>query len=132
MKQARTADSVARYADQFAALAAEPRLRILRLLISAHPRGLVVGQVQSELGIPGSTLSHHLEKLRVEGLVTVRRERTFLWYAANAPALQEILNFLYAECCSRSAVVPVEKIAPARTLGSRRKGIRAPIRRRRT
>jgi DNA-binding transcriptional ArsR family regulator len=102
--------TVAHLAQMLAALGSEPRLRILRLLLSAHPRGLVVGDIQQELDIPGPTLSHHLEKLRHVGLVTVRRERQFLWHAANADALREILGFLYAECCARSKVVPREEI----------------------
>ncbi|MGH9658192.1 MAG: ArsR/SmtB family transcription factor [Bryobacteraceae bacterium] len=101
---------VARVADMFAALGSEPRVRILRLLLAAHPEGMVAGDVLSELAIPGSTLSHHLDKLRNEGLVTVRRDRQFLWYAANTEALQELLGFLYAECCSRNKVIKLEKI----------------------
>ncbi len=64
------------------------------LLLAAHPLGLVVGDIQRELGIPNSTLSHHLEKLRHKGLVRVRREGTFLWYTADTEALGEILAFL--------------------------------------
>jgi DNA-binding transcriptional ArsR family regulator len=101
---------VSRYADMLAAMGAEPRLRIMRLLLSAHPEGMVVGDVQAKLGIPGSTLSHHLEKLKSEDLVSVRREGTFLWYAANAGALQELLTFLYAECCSRNRAVEPEVV----------------------
>ena len=101
---------VARFADMFAAMGAEARIRILRLLLSAHPEGLVVGDIQTELDIPGSTLSHHLDKLKNEKLVTVRRDRQFLWYTANAEALQELLGFLYAECCSRNKAVPPEQI----------------------
>ena len=67
----------------FSAMGTEPRLRIMQLLLSAHPDGLVVGEIQSELGIPSSTLSHHLEKLKNEELVKVRRDSTFLWYTAN-------------------------------------------------
>ena len=104
MKGTREPD-VARYADMFAAMGSEARVRIVRLLLSAHPEGLVVGDIQSELGIPASTLSHHLEKLKNEELVTVRRDRQFLWYAANADILQELLGFLYAECCSRNKAV---------------------------
>ncbi len=70
-----------RFADMFSAIGAEPRLRIMRILLAAHPQGLVVNEIQEELGIPSSTLSHHLEKLKHEGLVSVRRERQFLWYA---------------------------------------------------
>jgi DNA-binding transcriptional ArsR family regulator len=99
------AEQVMRYADMFAAMGAEPRLRIMQLLLTAHPQGLVAGDIQDELGIPASTLSHHLDKLRNEELVNVRREGTFLWYTANTAALQELLNFLYAECCTRTKAV---------------------------
>ncbi len=99
------ATTVERYADQFAAIGAEPRLRIMRLLLSAHPEGLVVGDIQAELDISPSTLSHHLDKLKNEDLVTVRRDRQFLWYAANADTLRGLLSFLYAECCSRNKAV---------------------------
>lgn len=101
---------VTRSADRFAALGAEPRLQIVRLLLSAHPTGMVAGEIQEELGIPGSTLSHHLEKLRQVGLVSVRRAGTFLWYSANTAVLQEVLGFLYEECCTRNRVVPAEAI----------------------
>ena len=110
MKRLPPAEQVIRFADMCAALGAEPRLRILRLLLSARPEGMIVGDIQSELEIPGSTLSHHLEKLKNENLVTVRRDRQFLWYAANAEALRELLGFLYAECCSRSKAVQPETI----------------------
>ncbi|MEI6670110.1 MAG: metalloregulator ArsR/SmtB family transcription factor [Acidobacteriota bacterium] len=98
-------DPIARYADMLSAMGTEPRLRIMRLLLSAHPGGLVVGEIQDELGIAGSTLSHHLDKLRNEALVTVQREGTFLRYSANADALKDLLAFLYAECCSRNKAV---------------------------
>ena len=104
------AEDVARYADMFTAMGTEPRLRILRLLLSAHPEGLVVGEIQSELEISASTLSHHLEKLKHEDLVNVNREGTFLRYTANADALQELLSFLYAECCTRNKAIKPEKV----------------------
>jgi DNA-binding transcriptional ArsR family regulator len=66
---------------------------------------MVVGDIQAELGIPASTLSHHLEKLKNEGLVNVRREKQFLWYSANTAALTDLLSFLYAECCSRNQAI---------------------------
>src|SRR5512143_3390135 len=95
-------DRTAAYADMFAALGAEPRLRIVRALLAAHPEGLVVGEIQNELGIAASTLSHHLEKLKNEDLIAVRRESTFVRYTANTPVLEELLGFLYAECCTRN------------------------------
>ena len=106
----KNAKNVARYADRFAAMGTEARLRIMQLLLSAHPEGMVVGDIQSELDIPNSTLSHHLEKLKNEGLVNVRRESTFLRYTANTEALQELLQFLYAECCTRNQAVKPQNI----------------------
>jgi ArsR family transcriptional regulator len=105
-----SAEQVARYADMFSAMGTEPRLRIMQLLLSAHPEGLVVGEIQSELEIPNSTLSHHLDKLKNEDLVLVRRESTFLRYTANTEALQEVLGFLYAECCTRNKAVKPQDI----------------------
>ena len=102
MRRRTNIDQVSRYADMFAAMGAEPRLRIMQLLLTAHPGGLVVGDIQDELGVPASTLSHHLDKLKKEELVGVRREGTFLWYTANTEALQQLLDFLYAECCTRN------------------------------
>ena len=102
--------STARFADMLTAMGTEPRLRIVRLLLSAHPAGLIVGDIGAELQITGSTLSHHLEKLRNEGLVTVRREGTFLRYAANTQALQDLLAFLYAECCTRNKAIAPQAI----------------------
>lgn len=94
-------DAVPRYADVFAALGAEPRLRILRLLLAAHPRGMFAGELQTAMQIPPSTLSHHLEKLRHERLVNVHRRGTFLRYTANTHTLREVVEFLYAQCCGR-------------------------------
>ena len=109
-KTKKSAEQIAKYADMFTAMGTEPRLRIMQLLLSAHPEGLVVGEIQSELGIPNSTLSHHLEKLKNEELVNVRRDSTFLWYTANTEALEELLGFLYAECCTRNKAVKPEAI----------------------
>jgi ArsR family transcriptional regulator, arsenate/arsenite/antimonite-responsive transcriptional repressor len=103
-------EQVAKYADRLSAMGSEPRLRIMQLLLSAHPDGLVVTEIQEELDIPNSTLSHHLEKLKGEDLVEVRRESTFLRYTANTEALQELLQFLYAECCTRNKALKPEQI----------------------
>jgi len=104
------ADRTAAYADMFAALGSEPRLRILRVLLAAHPNGMVVGEIQNELDITPSTLSHHLEKLKNEDLITVRRESTFLRYTANTVILEELLGFLYAECCTHNKAIKPTKI----------------------
>jgi ArsR family transcriptional regulator, arsenate/arsenite/antimonite-responsive transcriptional repressor len=110
MSPRKSSERVAKYADMFSAMGTEPRLRIMQLLLSAHPEGLVVGDIQSELEIPNSTLSHHLEKLKTEGLVEVQREGTFLRCTANTEALQELLQFLYAECCTRNKALKPQQI----------------------
>jgi DNA-binding transcriptional ArsR family regulator len=106
----KSSERVAKYADMFSAMGTEPRLRIMQLLLTAHPEGLVVNEIQGELEIPNSTLSHHLDKLRNEGLVEVQREGTFLRYTANTVALQELLGFLYAECCTRNKALKPQDI----------------------
>jgi ArsR family transcriptional regulator len=111
MVKTKNEPDVARYADMFSAMGTEPRLRIMRLLLAAHPHGMPAGDVSAELDIPASTLSHHLEKLRNEDLVKVRRDSTFLWYSANADTLQELLGFLYAECCTRNNAIEPQALA---------------------
>jgi len=107
---AKSIEQVAKFADMFSAMGTEARLRIMQLLLSAHPDGLVVSEIQQELDIPHSTLSHHLDKLKNEGLVQVQRESTFLRYTANTEALQHLLRFLYAECCTRNKALKPEQI----------------------
>ena len=122
MSNHRVPPPAARYADMFAAMGAEARLRIVRLLLSAHPQGMPAGDIQLELDIPASTLSHHLDKLKNQDLVRVRREGTFLWYSANSEALRAIMDFLYAECCTRSqAVEPRELVTIGKTSERRKK-----------
>jgi len=106
-------EQVTRCADMLSAMGTEPRLRIVQLLLSAHPHGMVVGDIGSELEIPSSTLSHHLDKLKNENLVQVRREGTFLWYTANTEALRKLLQFLFSECCTRNKVVRPEEVVGA-------------------
>lgn len=105
-----TDENITRFADMFAALGAEPRLEIVRLLLSAHPDGLVVGEIQEELGIANSTLSHHLDKLKNDELVSATREKAFIRYRANIAALEDLLKFLYAECCTRNKAVKGRQI----------------------
>ena len=107
-------EKVPKFADMLAAMGTEPRLRIMQLLLSAHPDGSVAGDIGGELDIASSTLSHHLEKLKHEDLVRVRRDGTFLWYSANCDALQELLGFLFAECCTRNKAIEPQKIVCCR------------------
>ncbi len=104
------AEITARFAQMLTAMGTAPRLRIVRLLLAAHPEGMVVGDIAAELGIANSTLSHHLDKLKNEALVNVSREGTFLRYSANTGSLQELLGFLYAECCTRNKAIEPQRI----------------------
>ena len=106
----RVAIDFARFADMLSAMGTEPRLRIMHLLITAHPKGMVVGDIQAQLDIAPSTLSHHLDKLRNEGLVKVRRDKKFLWYTADTASLQALLGFLFSECCSGNQAVKATAI----------------------
>lgn len=99
-----------RYAEVFAALGHPARLAILRHLLRAHPTGLVVGDIQSRLGIPGSTLTHHLEAMRRAEIVETEREAQRIRYRASVPGLRDIIGFLCTECCAETRVVPVAAI----------------------
>lgn len=103
-------EEITRFADMLAAIGAEPRLRITQLLLTAHPEGMVAGEIQADLGISASNLSHHLDKLKNEGVITVKREGSFLRYTADTEALQDLLAFLFSECCSRTKAVRPDKI----------------------
>jgi ArsR family transcriptional regulator len=110
MPKKTSAEQITRYADMFAAMGTDSRLRIVQLLLSAHPDGMVAGEIQAELGISASNLSHHLDKLKNEGLASVAREGTFLRYSANTKTLEELLNFLYSECCTRNRAIEPGRI----------------------
>lgn len=102
-------------AGMFAALGHTARLAILRELLRAHPAGLVVGEIQERVGIPGSTLSHHLDALRQAGILESSREARNVRYRVRVAGVREVLRFLFAECCAETAVVPREEVeAPAR------------------
>ena len=103
-------EDIARFADMLAAIGTESRLRITQLLLTAHPDGMVAGEIQSELGVSASNLSHHLEKLKHEGVIDVKREGSFLRYTANTDAIQELLTFLFSECCARTKAIKPDKI----------------------
>src|ERR1035437_6019951 len=101
---------VTRYADMFSAMGTESRLRIMQLLLSAHPDGMVVGEILEELGISASNLSHHLDKLKNQELITVTRAGTFLRCTANTRTLQELLGFR----SGRTGDFGVQPLAPSR------------------
>lgn len=86
-------------AKQLEALGNPTRLKVYRTLVRAGNNGLPVGQLQEKLEIAASTLSHHLHRLILTGLVTQERQATTLICRANYPAMDGLVGFLVDECC---------------------------------
>ncbi|MEO0518834.1 MAG: metalloregulator ArsR/SmtB family transcription factor [Cyanobacteria bacterium P01_A01_bin.116] len=105
-----TQQSIDDVAAAFAALGQPSRLKVVRLLLSAYPKGLPAGEIQKELGIAGATLSHHLDKLRQVGIVTSEKDRQWIWYSVRSESLKHLIDFLFEECCTRNQVVTMENI----------------------
>ncbi len=108
--------SLADIAAAFAALGQPSRLRIVRLLLSAYPKGLPAGEIQKELNISAPTLSHHLDKLRQVGIVTPEKDRQWIWYSVRSEALKDLMAFLFEECCTRNHVVEMADVAETHPL----------------
>ncbi len=87
-------------ASQLEALGKSTRLEIYRALIRAGDSGLAVGALQDKLGIPSSTLSHHLKTLIVSGLISQERQATTLMCRANYKSMQDLIDYLVSECCA--------------------------------
>ena len=102
--------SIEAIAAAFAALGQPSRLRIVRLLLSAYPKGLPAGEIQKELGIAAPTLSHHLDKLRQVGIVAAEKERQWIWYSVCSESLKHLIDFLYEECCTRNRVLDFDHL----------------------
>jgi ArsR family transcriptional regulator, arsenate/arsenite/antimonite-responsive transcriptional repressor len=90
---------VEQVAAQLEALGNPTRLKVYRALVRAGEEGLPVGRLQKKIGIAGSTLSHHLRRLIVTGLITQERQMTTLICRANYPAMDALVGFLVDECC---------------------------------
>ena len=88
-----------RNAECFKALGHPVRLAIIRLIVQGSWEGTPAGEIQESLGIPASTLSHHLACLGQTGLVQVEREGTTLRYRADFPALRALVGYLWEDCC---------------------------------
>jgi ArsR family transcriptional regulator len=87
-------------AKQLEALGHPSRLQVYRTLVRAGQNGLPVSRVQEKLKIPASTLSHHLHRLILTGLVTQERQATTMICRANYPAMNTLLSFMTKECCA--------------------------------
>ena len=88
-----------RHAEELSALGHPARLAIVRLVVQGKREGTAAGEIQAKLGIPASTLSHHLDRLASTGLLRSRREGTFIYYSAEFTALRALTEYLWEDCC---------------------------------
>jgi ArsR family transcriptional regulator, arsenate/arsenite/antimonite-responsive transcriptional repressor len=100
-----------------AALAQDNRLDVFRLLVQAGPDGMPAGQVADTLGLAPNTLTFHFDRLRVAGLITVRREGRSMIYAARFETMNALLGYLTENCCQGApgACGPAAGCKPARS-----------------
>lgn len=106
--------------DRLGALAQETRLALFRKLVQEGPEGLPAGEIAAALTVPAPTLSFHLAQLERAGLVLSRREGRSIRYAANYGAMEELLAYLYDNCCQGGACCPTD--SPLVALPGARKG----------
>jgi ArsR family transcriptional regulator len=103
-----------------AALAQDNRLDVFRLLVEAGPQGMPAGEIASILKLAPNTLTFHFDRLRMAGLVTVRRDGRSMIYAARFETMNALLGYLTENCCQGRAdrCVPATRMkrapAPAR------------------
>jgi ArsR family transcriptional regulator len=97
-----------------AALAQDNRLDVFRLLVQAGPDGMPAGAVAEALGLPPNTLTFHFDRLRMAGLVTVRRDGRSMIYAAQFEKMNALVNFLTENCCGGAPCSPTAECKPAR------------------
>ena len=100
--------------DMFGALASQPRLAVLRLLMTAAPGALAAGDLSARLGIAQNTLSAHLSRLERGGLVRSERQGRSVLYRAQTGALSGLLGWLVQECCGNhpQLCLPSQKASP--------------------
>jgi ArsR family transcriptional regulator, arsenate/arsenite/antimonite-responsive transcriptional repressor len=97
--------------EALGALAQESRLAVFRLLVRQGPQGMPAGDIADKIAVPATTLSFHLSQLSHAGLVSARREGRSIYYAADYKRMQELLDFLMANCCEASgSCAPPTKI----------------------
>lgn len=92
---------IERHAEQLGALGHAVRLAILRYVVQAGDDGAPAGAIKEQVDLPASTLSHHLKRLVDAGLLRMRGEGTFHYYAAEYPALRALTEYLWEDCCKR-------------------------------
>jgi ArsR family transcriptional regulator, arsenate/arsenite/antimonite-responsive transcriptional repressor len=97
-----------------AALAQDNRLDVFRLLVQAGPEGMPAGAVAEALDLAPNTLTFHFDRLRMAGLVNVRREGRSMIYAAQFEKMNALLSFLTENCCGGAPCPPAVQCKPVR------------------
>jgi DNA-binding transcriptional ArsR family regulator len=92
-----------RHAEQLGALGHPVRLAILRFIVQAGSEGAAAGEIQAQVDLPASTLSHHLKRLVDAGVARTRGEGTFHYYSADYDAMRALTAYLWEDCCKRGA-----------------------------
>ena len=87
------------------------RLKIVRLLVRAGDKGMPVGEIQKNLQIPGSTLTHHIAHLKSAGLIRQEREQATLFCKMEYERLNQLVAYLTEECCVDEAASAGSKVA---------------------
>jgi ArsR family transcriptional regulator, arsenate/arsenite/antimonite-responsive transcriptional repressor len=103
-----------------AALAQDNRLDVFRLLVRAGSEGMAAGEVAEALDLAPNTLTFHFDRLRIAGLVTVRREGRSMIYAARYEAMNALLGYLTENCCQGRPCAPARRRATAPIAARRR------------
>jgi DNA-binding transcriptional ArsR family regulator len=107
------------------ALAQDSRLDVFRLLVKSGPQGMPAGEIASTLGLAPNTLTFHFDRLRMAGLVTVRREGRSMIYAARFEAMNALLGYLTDNCCGGApeTCLPARRCEPARARRPRKETV---------
>ncbi len=85
------------------ALAHETRLQVFRMLVQRGPDGLPAGVIATQLGMPPSSLTFHLQHLTNAGLIAQRRVSRQLIYSTDFTAMNEVVAYLTENCCGAAA-----------------------------
>src|SRR5882724_6773549 len=109
--------------EALAPLAQDSRLDVFRLLVQAGPEGMSAGAVSTALDLAPNTLTFHFDRLRMAGLITVRREGRSMIYAAQYEAMDALLGYLTENCCQGHSCAPARRKAAAPTTARRRERV---------
>jgi DNA-binding transcriptional ArsR family regulator len=80
------------------------RLRVFKRLVKAGFCGLPVGSLTEDLGIPHSSMTHHISHLVGAGLITQNRRGRVLQCVPQYQRLWDVISFLQEECCVEEPV----------------------------